>query len=650
MISVSNLSIHFTGDYIFKDVSFIVNDRDRIGLVGKNGAGKTTLLKILCGLQEAESGTIASTSGINTGYLPQEKKIESSMTIFDEAMSAFTEALELEEKIRKTSAEIAHRTDFESEYYYKLISRLTEYNERFQIIGGHTMQADVEKVLSGLGFNNDDFSRKLSAFSGGWQMRVELSKLLLQKPDVLLLDEPTNHLDIESIQWLENYLLAYEGAVILVSHDRAFLDNVTSRTIEIAAGKIYDYKACYSDYILMREERRVQEISAFNNQQRQIASMELFIERFRYKATKARQVQSRIKMLDKIEKIEIEDLGNDSIHFRFPLAPHSGKVVFEAENLGKSYGNKLVLKKLNFAVIKGDRIAFVGKNGEGKSTLSKILVGQLDHLGKLTRGHNIKIGYYAQNQSELLDGEKTVFQTIDDIATGDNRTRVRTILGCFLFSGDTIEKKVKVLSGGEKSRLALAKMLLLPVNLLILDEPTNHLDMRSKDILKTALIQYNGTLILVSHDRDFLQGLSNKVFEFKNHNIKEYIGDIYDFLDSRKLQQLSELEKNRKANYKNEKPTLISENKLKREKKKIFDKELRKLSNQLENLEKEIHALESEIKKADDIFINPETYKDAIASKEFYASYEANKKECEKKLQLWEKLITDFEQLKNNEQ
>jgi len=469
MISISNLSIHFSGDYLFKDVSFIVNDKDRIGLVGKNGAGKTTLLRILCGLQEAESVAIAVTSDLKVGYLPQEKKIDSIKTVFDEALSAFTEAVNLEEKIKKTSAEIAHRTDYESGEYYKLINKLTEYNERFQIIGGQTMQADTEKVLMGLGFSVDDFRRTLTTFSGGWQMRVEIAKLLLQNHDVLLLDEPTNHLDIDSIQWLEDYLINYRGAVVIVSHDRAFLDNITKRTIEISLGKIYDYKACYSDYIIMREERREQEISAYNNQQRQIAAIELFVERFRYKATKARQVQSRLKMLDKIDKIEVEDIDDSSIHFRFPPAPSSGKVVIETMDLSKSYGNKLVLQSLNFAILKGDRVAFVGKNGEGKTTLSKIIVGELDHTGEIKLGHNVKIGYYAQNQADLLDGEKTVFQTIDDVATGDNRTRVRTILGCFLFSGDTIEKKVKVLSGGEKSRLALAKMLLTPVNLLILD-------------------------------------------------------------------------------------------------------------------------------------------------------------------------------------
>lgn len=649
MISISNLSIHFSGDYLFKDVSFIVNDKDRIGLVGKNGAGKTTLLKILCGLQEAEGGAIAVTSDSRTGYLPQEKKIDSTRTVFDEALTAFTEALELEEKIKKTSAEIAHRTDYESDGYYKLINKLTEYNERFQIIGGQTMQADTEKVLMGLGFSAEDFQRALPTFSGGWKMRVEIAKLLLQNPDVLLLDEPTNHLDIESIQWLEEYLISYQGAVVIVSHDRAFLDNITNRTIEISLGKIYDYKACYSDYVLMREERREQEISAYNNQQRQIASIELFVERFRYKATKARQVQSRLKMLDKIDKIEVEDIDDSSIHFRFPPAPSSGKVVVESENLGKNYGSKLVLQSLNFAILKGDKVAFVGKNGEGKTTLSKIIVGELDHSGSIKLGHNVKIGYYAQNQADLLDGEKTVFQTIDDVATGDNRTRVRTILGCFLFSGETIEKKVKVLSGGEKSRLALAKMLLDPVNLLILDEPTNHLDMRSKDILKSALLQYDGTLILVSHDRDFLQGLSTKVYEFKNHTIKEYLGDIYDFLESRKLQNLKELERTAKNNLQNSKIEVVSANKLSWEKKKQFDKELRKLTNQIDKYETDIQELEKELKDMDDVLINPETYKQAIASSEFYSKYENKKKELEKKLLLWENHINELEDLKKSE-
>ena len=647
MISISNLSIHFSGEYLFKDVSFIVNDKDRLGLVGKNGAGKTTLLKILCGIQEAESGAIAITSDSKVGYLPQEMKNDSTKTVFDEALTAFTEALELEDKLKKTSAEIAHRTDYESEGYYKLINKLTEYNERFQIIGGQTMQADTEKVLMGLGFTNNDFYRTLPTFSGGWQMRVELAKLLLQRPDVLLLDEPTNHLDIESIQWLEDYLITYQGAVVLVSHDRTFLDNITTRTIEISLGKIYDYKACYSDYVLMREERRTQEVSAFNNQQKQIASIESFVERFRYKATKSRQVQSRIKMLDKIDKIEVEDIDNSSIHFRFPPAPNSGKVILEATNLGKSYGSKLVLQSLNFAILKGDKVAFVGKNGEGKSTLSKIIVGDTEFSGDIKVGHNVVIGYYAQNQADLLDAEKTVFQTIDDIATGENRTRVRTILGCFLFSNDTIEKKVKVLSGGEKSRLALAKLLLTPVNLLILDEPTNHLDMRSKDILKSALLQYNGTLILVSHDRDFLQGLSNKVYEFKNHIIKEYHGDIFDFLESRKLQTLKELEKSAKSNLQNNKTEVNSASKQNWEKKKLFDKEIRKLTNQIEKYETEIQLLEVELKGMDDILINPATYKQAIASSDFYSNYELKKKELENKLQLWENMINEVEKIKN---
>ena len=470
----------------------------------------------------------------------------SKETVLNEALRAFSEANQLEKSIRNITAEISSRTDFHSEKYLVLVQKLTEANERYMMIGGHTKLADTEKVLLGLGFERSDFDRKMNEFSGGWQMRVELAKILLRQPDLILLDEPTNHLDIESIQWLEEFLQTFPGSLVLVSHDRAFLDNVTKRTVEISMGKIFDYKVSYSEYVEQREERQGQQMAAFNNQQKQIESIEKFIERFRYKATKSRQVQSRIKMLDKMDKVEIDETDNSAIHFRFPPAPHSGKIIIEAQEAGKQYGTRQVLEHVSFTVVKNDRIAFVGRNGEGKTTLARMIIGQLEHSGMLKQGFNVNLGYYAQNQADLLDPEKTVFETIDYVAVGDMRPKVRNILGSFLFSGDAIDKKVKVLSGGEKSRLALAMLLLSPVNLLVLDEPTNHLDMRSKDILKMALLQYNGTLIVVSHDRDFLQGLTTRVFEFKNKGIRQHIGDIYDFLESRKMQSLKQLELNAK--------------------------------------------------------------------------------------------------------
>jgi len=642
MISVNRLSIHFTGEYLFDDVSFIINDKDRIGLVGKNGAGKSTLLKILSGEIEPEKGDIVTTNGQTVGYLPQEMIINSEKTVFDEALLAFEQAKFLKNKIAIITDEISSRTDYESKSYTKLLSQLTEFTERFNIIGGNTMNADTEKVLLGLGFDKSDFDKPISCFSGGWKMRVELAKILLKKPDTILLDEPTNHLDIESIQWLENFLVNYQGSIVLVSHDRAFLDNVTKRTIEISLGKIFDYKVPYSDYVIQREERQQQQISAFNNQQKEIQSIERFIEKFRYKATKARQVQSKIKLLDKIDKVEIDEIDKSSIFFKFPDAPHSGKIVIEANNISKSYDNKLVLNDLTFIVNKGERIAFVGKNGEGKTTLSKIIVGDIDFKGALKLGHQVKIGYYAQNQAAMLDPEKTVFQTIDEIAIGDVRPKIRSILGGFLFGGEEIDKKVKVLSGGEKSRLALAKLLLTPVNLLVLDEPTNHLDMQSKDILKNALLQFEGTLIVVSHDRDFLQGLTDKVYEFKNKTIKTYIGDVYDFLEYKKIENLKQLEnsdKTKKIEYKTDK---ISENKINWEKKKNNEKEIRKLKNKIQKCEDEISKLESEIKEIDEIMINQEKFEKEIKNADFFEKYEILKQKLNLQLIFWENLHNEL--------
>ncbi|MFZ4740566.1 MAG: ABC-F family ATP-binding cassette domain-containing protein [Bacteroidales bacterium] len=641
MISINKLSIHFTGTYLFDDVSFIINDKDRIGLVGKNGAGKSTLLKILSGEMEPESGEIVKTSGQTVGYLPQEMIPDSKRNVFNEALTAFEEALSLQKKVKELTIQIAERTDYESDDYLNLVHLFSEADERFRLIGGHTMQADTEKILLGLGFLKSDFDRPMIAFSSGWQMRVELAKILLKKPDTILLDEPTNHLDIESIQWLEGFLINYPGAVVLVSHDRAFLDNVTTRTIEITLGRINDYKASYSEYVEQRAERRENQMAAFNNQQKSIDDIENFIERFRYKSTKSRQVQSRIKMLEKMDKIEVEDIDNSSIRFKFPPAPHSGRVVVEAVDLVKNYGEKLVLKDINFAINKGESIAFVGKNGEGKTTLSKIIVGELDYTGKMQLGHQVIIGYFAQNQAAMLDGEKTVFETIDDIAVGDIRPKVRSILGGFLFGTEDIDKKVKVLSGGEKSRLALAKLLLTPVNLLVLDEPTNHLDMQSKDILKNALLQFEGTLIVVSHDRDFLQGLTEKVFEFRKKQIKPYIGDIYDFLESRKLENLKQLEINNR-NTDNTKNDVVSDNKISWEKKRELDKEIRKIKNKVEKCEHEISNIEAEIKRLDKVLANPEEHKAESNKADIYKTYQDLKDKLDKQMLFWEELHTEL--------
>jgi len=647
MFSVSNLSIHFSGDYLFENISFLIGERDRVGLTGKNGAGKTTLLRIIAGEVIPETGSVALPTACKIGFLPQEMDTLSRETVLNETLKAFSEANDLEKTIKTLTNEVSTRTDYHSDKYMGLVQKLTEANERYMMIGGHTKLADTEKVLAGLGFERSDFDRNMIEFSGGWQMRVELAKILLRQPDLLLLDEPTNHLDIESIQWLEEFLLTFSGGLVLVSHDRAFLDNVTRRTIEISMGRIYDYKVSYSGYVVQRAERKEHQMAAFNNQQKQIESIENFIERFRYKATKARQVQSRLKMLEKMDIVEVDESDNSSIHFRFPPAPHSGKVIIEAENTGKHYGSKSVLEHVSFAVIKNDRIAFVGRNGEGKTTLAKIIVGQLDHSGLLKLGYNVTLGYYAQNQADLLDPEKTVFETIDYVATGEMRTKVKSILGSFLFSGEAMDKKVKVLSGGEKSRLALAMLLLSPVNLLVLDEPTNHLDMRSKDILKMALIQYNGTLIIVSHDRDFLQGLTTRVFEFKNRSIRQYIGDIYDFLESRKMQSLKQLEMNArgKATVQTE---VLSANKETWEKRKQYEKELRKITTRVEKCEMAITGLEEEIHQQDEVLMNPETYKEFISSKELYSGYQQLKNNLEKKLEEWEQLHNELEAIKKN--
>lgn len=644
MITVNNLSIYFSGICLFDNVSFVIADKDRIGLVGKNGAGKSTLLKILSKLQEPETGSIIIPQSQTIGYLPQEMIPSSTMTVIEEALTAFEEVNLLELKIEALNKEITQRTDYQSEEYEKLLHLHCEANERLSLIDAANSRAESEKVLLGLGFSHSDFNRKITEFSSGWQMRVELAKILLKKPDVILLDEPTNHLDIESIQWLENLLIGYFGAVVLVSHDRTFLDNITKRTIEINLGKIYDYKASYSDYVHLLQQRRETQQSILTNQQRQIAEIEKFIEKFRYKATKSKQVQSRIKLIEKMELETVDEIDTSNIHFRFPKAPHSGKIVVEMKNVEKSYVEKLILKDVNIIIHKGEKIAFVGKNGEGKSTLSKIIVGEInDYTGEYKEGHQVSIGYFAQNQAALLDPNKTVFETIDEVAVGDIRSKVRNILGSFLFGEDDIDKKVKVLSGGEKSRLALAKLILSPVNLLVLDEPTNHLDMDSKDILKSALIQYDGTMVIVSHDRDFLQGLTDNLYEFRNQRITEFKGDIFEYLEHRKMEDLKELEQG-KGTTSQTKETQVSENKLNYEKSKEAEKELRKIRNRIEKAEKEIEKIEEEIANMDSMLADPNQIEKLSKDQSFYDKYEEKKTLLTKTMQEWETLCLELEE------
>lgn len=542
MISINNLCMEFSSRPLFNDISFVINKTDKIGLTGKNGAGKSTLLKILAGIEHPTSGSIGQPSDITIGYLPQQMKIADDTTVIDEAKKAFDDLLLLRRESEETTRQLADRTDYESDEYQRLIDRMTFLNERLEIEGLANMDAEIESTLTGLGFSREDFNRPTSEFSGGWRMRVELAKILLRRPDVLLLDEPTNHLDIESIQWLENFMLTKARAVVLVSHDRAFLDNVTKRTIEISCGKAYDYKVNYSHFVELRKERVEQQMRAYENQQKQIADIKDFIERFRYKATKAVQVQSRIKQLEKIVPIEVDEVDTARLRFKFPPAERSGDYPLILEDVGKRYGDHQVFEHAEFTIRRGEKVAFVGKNGEGKSTLVKCIMGEIPFDGNLKIGHNVKIGYFAQNQAQLLDGELTVFETIDNVATGDMRTKVRDILGAFMFGGEAIDKKVKVLSGGEKTRLAMIKLLLQPVNFLILDEPTNHLDMTTKDILKEAIRDFNGTVIVVSHDRYFLDGLVEKVYEFGGGKVRENLGGIYDFLRKKNIESLNQLE------------------------------------------------------------------------------------------------------------
>ncbi len=637
MISVNNLSVQFTGTNLFDNVTFNIADHDRIGLVGMNGAGKSTLLKILCGWQEPESGSIVIASGQTVGYLPQEMVPDTVGTVIEEALTAFSQLDELEQEQERLSLAIAERTDYESADYTRLLERHHEVTEHIAILGGSRRREQAEKVLLGLGFQHSDFDRPVAVFSGGWQMRVELAKLLLRRPDFLLLDEPTNHLDIVSIQWLEGYLSSYPGAVVLVSHDRTFLDNITRRTIEITAGRIYDYKCPYSEYVVQMQERRASQMAQLTNQQRQVAQIEAFIERFRYKATKAKQVQSRVKMLERMEKISIDEVSTESIHFQFPPAPHSGKIVVEAQHLGKAYGEKQVFDNVDFLLTAGRKVAFVGRNGEGKSTMAKVIVGDInDYTGTFRLGAGVCVGYYAQNQAAMLNLDKTVFETIDDIAQGDIRPKIRNILGSFLFSDDDIDKKVKVLSGGEKARLALAKLLLTPSNLLVLDEPTNHLDMNSKDILKNALLQYSGTLIVVSHDRDFLSGLTDELYEFRDGAVHEFKGDIMEFLELQNNQSIQN-NQNTQNNQNIQKETSAS--KAAYEQSKERERERRKLQNVVKQKEQEIELLEASIAAKDEILATGEAQ-----SPEFYKEYQSLKTQLEQKMSEWEDAVIAAEQ------
>ncbi len=648
MISVDNLTVSFAGWDLFKDVSFLINEKDRIGLVGKNGAGKSTMLKVLIGEQPPTSGTVSRNGDCTVGYLPQQMKVADTTTLFDETESAFSEVLGLEQEIDRLNAEIAERTDYESPEYEKLLHRLNDATDRFHILGGMNREEEVEKTLLGLGFERSDFSRPTSEFSGGWRMRIELAKLLLRRPSVFLLDEPTNHLDIESIGWLENYLKDYNGAVVLISHDRAFLDNVTTRTIEISLGKIYDYRVPYSKYVELRRERRAQQLAAYQNQQKMIEQTEEFIERFRYKPTKSNQVQSRIKQLEKIERIEVDEEDLSRLNIKFPPAPRSGQIVVEAKEVGKSFGEKHVFSGATFTIERGQKVALVGRNGEGKTTFARMVIGQLEPTeGSLRIGHNVKIGYYAQNQDDLMNGDFTVFDTLDRVAVGEIRTKLRDILGAFLFRGEDIDKKVRVLSGGERARLAMARLMLEPYNLLVLDEPTNHMDMRSKDILKNAVQRYDGTVIVISHDREFLDGLVERVYEFRDGRVKEHLGGIYDFLRDRQIESMREIEQKKPSQAaapKTNKGGLSG--KMLYEQKREAEKQLRKAERDVERAEEEIMALEKEIAEMDHKMADPAASGIDLTDGTYYAEYNKKKEELTRLTYRWEELSITLDRIK----
>ena len=644
MISVEGLTVEFNATPLFEDVSYVINKKDRIALVGKNGAGKSTMLKILAGLQSPTRGVIAIPRDVTIGYLPQVMILADNHTVMEEAELAFEHIFELQADLERMNQELADRTDYDSEEYHKLIDRFTHENDRFLMMGGTNFHAEIERTLIGLGFSREDFNRPTSEFSGGWRMRIELAKLLLRKPDVLLLDEPTNHLDIESIQWLETFLSTRANAVVLVSHDRAFLNNVTTRTIEITCGQIYDYKVKYSEYVVLRQERREQQQRAYENQQKKLADTEAFIERFRYKATKSVQVQSRIKQLEKVERIEVDDVDTAMLRLKFPPAPRSGSYPVICEEVAKRYGDHLIFDHVTLTINRGDKVAFVGKNGEGKSTLVKCIMGEIaDFTGKLQLGHNVKIGYFAQNQAQLLNENLTVFDTIDYVAQGDIRLKIRDILGAFMFGGEASDKKVKVLSGGERTRLAMIRLLLEPVNLLILDEPTNHLDMRSKDVLKDALREFDGTVILVSHDREFLDGLVDKVYEFGNQKVVEHLGGIYNFLEHKKMDSLRELERSTgtSTSTSGTGEAQVSQNKLSYEARKELSKAIKKAEKVVAEAEARISELENGIAVIEAKLATPEGASDAS----LYGEYSALKKELSDAMDLWTERTMELEEL-----
>ncbi|WP_455497351.1 ABC-F family ATP-binding cassette domain-containing protein [Coprobacter sp.] len=644
MISIEGLSVEFGGNPLFNDITYVINKKDRIALVGKNGAGKSTMLKIIAGLQQPTSGNVNIPKDLTIGYLPQQMQISDSRSVMEEAEQAFAHIFELQSRIDRMNQELSERTDYDSQDYNDLIERVTDANELLTMIGATNYQAEIEKTLMGLGFVRGDFDRPTSEFSGGWRMRIELAKLLLQRPDVLLLDEPTNHLDIESIQWLENFLATRANAVILVSHDRAFIDAVTTRTIEISLGHIYDYKVNYSKYVQLRAERLEQQQRAFENQQKQIQDTEAFIERFRYKATKAVQVQSRIKQLEKIDRIEVDEVDTSRLNLKFPPAPRSGDFPIIAQGVGKTYGNHVVFANADFTIRRGEKVAFVGKNGEGKSTLVKCIMGEIDYDGILKIGHNVKIGYFAQNQAQLLDENITVFDTIDRVAVGDIRTKIRDILGAFMFGGEASDKKVKVLSGGEKTRLAMIRLLLEPVNLLILDEPTNHLDMKTKDILKQAIKDFNGTVIVVSHDREFMDGLVNKVYEFGNKKIQEHLGGIYDFLQHKRMETLQELERSRDIKPVSGK-SAEQENsgmKLSYEERKEFQRQIKRMEKAVAESEKKIEQLENEIHSIEKMLALPEGASDMF----LYEKHGALKKSLNEVVENWAEQSEQLEKMR----
>lgn len=625
MMNIHNLSISFQGDSLFEDITFKLDNGDRVGLIGKNGAGKSTMLKILSKELEPDSGQIATDKTLKIGFLKQDIDFDYGRTVLEEAYEAFYEIKQIEKKVDEINQQLADRIDYESETYHQLMVDVNEYHHQYEILGGYNYQGETEKILQGLGFQRADFNKLTETFSGGWRMRIELAKLLLQNNDILLLDEPTNHLDIESIIWLEGFLNNYSGAVVIVSHDKMFLDNVTNRTIEISLGRIYDYPKPYSKYLVLRQELKVQQLASQKNQQKQIEQTEKLIEKFRAKASKATMAQSLIKKLDKIDRIEVDEDDNSVMTLKFPISITPGKVIVEAHNISKNYGDNQVLRHIDIVVERDSKIAFVGQNGQGKSTLAKIMVGDIKFDGHLKLGHNVQIGYFAQNQAEYLDGNKTVLDTMIDAANETNRSKVRDILGSFLFRGDEVDKYVRVLSGGERNRLALAKLLLQPFNVLIMDEPTNHLDIKSKKVLKEALIKFEGTLILVSHDRDFLQGLTNKVYEFKDHKIKEYLGDIDFYLEQRNVQTLREVEKRQ---------VIKEAPKEKRQQSYEDQKKIKSLNNKLSNVEAQISQLEKEIKDID--FSLEINYEEVTSKPNFFDDYQRKKGLLQELMQKWE--------------